>query len=107
MLSLHRCRGEVGAFASSLVPEAYDPVKGSMARQHQWLSQLATALRPQVTTPRVYDVCMTNMFMYHSTQQIISFDTYCSACTFVLHVCMCGMLHIRNDILSACVYMFF
>ena len=67
MLSLHRCRGEIGAFASSLVPEAYDPVKGSVARQHQWLLQLATALRPQVTTP---GMCMTNMFMHHSTQQI-------------------------------------
>jgi len=46
---LYRCRGEIGAFASGLAPEAYDSVKGSEARQQQWQLLLATALRSQVT----------------------------------------------------------
>lgn len=46
---LYRCRGEIGAVASGLAPEAYDAVKGSEARQQQWQLLLATAMRPQVT----------------------------------------------------------
>lgn len=44
---LERCRGEIGAFASGLAPEAYDSVKGSEARQQQWQLLLATAMRSQ------------------------------------------------------------
>jgi len=46
---LSRCRGEIGAFASGLAPEAYDSVKGSETRQQQWQLLLATAMRSQVT----------------------------------------------------------
>ncbi|KAL0039732.1 hypothetical protein WJX77_006357 [Trebouxia sp. C0004] len=44
---LGRCRGEIGAFASGLAPEAYDSVKGSEARQQQWQLLVATAMRSQ------------------------------------------------------------
>jgi len=47
---LYRCRGEIGAFASGLAPEAYDSVKGSEARQQQWQLLLVTAMRSQVTS---------------------------------------------------------
>ncbi|KAL0021618.1 hypothetical protein WJX79_009112 [Trebouxia sp. C0005] len=44
---LERCRGEIGAFASGLAPEAYDSVKGSETRQRQWQLLLVTAMRSQ------------------------------------------------------------
>ncbi|KAL3143607.1 hypothetical protein ABBQ38_002404 [Trebouxia sp. C0009 RCD-2024] len=44
---LDRCRLDIGAVASSLPPEAFEPVSGSETRQHQWQLMLASAMRPQ------------------------------------------------------------
>lgn len=45
-----RCRLDIGAVASSLPPEAFEPISGSETRQHQWQLLLASAMRPQVGT---------------------------------------------------------
>ena len=46
-----RCRLELGAAANSLSAEAFDPVCGSAARQHQWQLLLGAAMRPPVISP--------------------------------------------------------